>query len=227
MDFEKEAEHMSVKLNLTELERAERVSAVLEIKNLIGRRQFYQAYGLVDEEFDTLWTKKSPAVYTQNDICIQGVENIRKAFLKKQARVGEAHNEMRTLTTPLVYLATDARTAQGFWYSLGHLQEAGKPGEWVDGRICADFILEDGVWKIWHLLSGCDLTLEAGTKRTDKYSEPHMVCDSELTMADVEKVWKVKVGNFFDPSYNFAAWPELPKPYRIWEEMVKNVPDCV
>ena len=54
-----------------------------------------------------------------------------------------------------------------------------------------------------------------------------MACDAELTMADVENVWKVKVGNFFDPSFNWAAWPELPKPYRIWEEMVKNVPDCI
>lgn len=218
---------MYMKLKLTDAERAERVSDVLEIKNLMARRQFYQNYGMVEEEFEELWTKQSEAVYTQNDLLIQGVENIKKAFLKKKARVGEGYSEMRPLTTPLVRLAMDARTAQGFWYSLGHKSPVGEKGKWVNGRICVDFVKEDGEWKIWRLLSGCDLTLVAGTNRTDKYSEPHMLCDGELEMADVENVWRVKVGNFFDPTYNWSPWPELPKPYKTWEEMVKNVPDCI
>ena len=218
---------MAMKLHLTDLERANRVSDILEIKNLIGRRQFYQNYGMVEEEFRDLWSQEADAVYTQNDICIQGLENIQKAFAKKRARVGQGHNEMRPLTTPLVRLAADARTAQGLWYFLGHSSDEGEKGKWVNGRICADFIKEDGAWKIWHLLVGTDLTITAGEKRSDKFSEPHMVCDGELTMADVENVWKVKVGTFFDPAYNWSPYPPLPKDYRIWEEMVKIVPDCV
>jgi hypothetical protein len=63
------------------------------------------------------------------------------------------------LTTPIIQVAADGKTAKGIWFSPGHETYAGEtnpePGgelvaHWCWGKWGADFIKEDGQWKIWH-----------------------------------------------------------------------------
>jgi len=70
---------------------------------------------------------------------------------------------MHTSTTPVIEIAGDGMTAQGAWYSPG----VGIMPIYEDGKIHlqammffekygGDFVLEDGVWKIWHLQMAYD-----------------------------------------------------------------------
>ncbi|MCI9006535.1 MAG: SnoaL-like domain-containing protein [Lachnospiraceae bacterium] len=59
------------------------------------------------------------------------------------------------LTTPMIEVAEDLKTAKAVWWCPGGgtvLQEGRDPDAiWVWGMIGADFVLTDGEWKIWHL----------------------------------------------------------------------------
>jgi hypothetical protein len=64
------------------------------------------------------------------------------------------------LCSPQIVVADDGQTARGVWHCPGHETDPrmgevfdvnAKPvATWVWGRIAADFIRENGEWKIWH-----------------------------------------------------------------------------
>jgi hypothetical protein len=59
----------------------------------------------------------------------------------------------RTLTTPIIEIAGDGKTAKAFWYTIGWTSSAqGDKGQaqWSFERYGIDFVKEDGDWKIWH-----------------------------------------------------------------------------
>jgi hypothetical protein len=71
---------------------------------------------------------------------------------------------MHTQETPVIEVAGDGKTAKGIWYSIG-LSVNGQVSEngqtsistgWMWEKYAVDFALEDGKWKIWHLLSKMD-----------------------------------------------------------------------
>lgn len=59
------------------------------------------------------------------------------------------------LTTPMIEIAEDLKTAKCLWWMPGAgavPQEEGEPKAiWAWGEVSVDFIYEDGNWKIWHL----------------------------------------------------------------------------
>jgi hypothetical protein len=63
-----------------------------------------------------------------------------------------------TQTTPIIEVAGDGKTAKGVWYSPGlHMMaqvrdgKVSKSGGWFWEKYGADFVKEDGKWKIWHI----------------------------------------------------------------------------
>ena len=62
--------------------------------------------------------------------------------------------KMHTLCTPYIIVAGDGKTAKGTWESPGFatmIREGRLQAVWMWERFAADFIKEDGEWKIWHL----------------------------------------------------------------------------
>jgi hypothetical protein len=59
------------------------------------------------------------------------------------------------MTTPVIEVARDLRTARGAWISPGHATDSGGGGtfraSWRWVKYGCDFVTEDGQWKIWHL----------------------------------------------------------------------------
>ena len=61
---------------------------------------------------------------------------------------------MHTHTTGVIEVAGDLKTARGCWLSPGEetFAENGEAAAtWAWSKIGADFIQEDGVWKIWRM----------------------------------------------------------------------------
>jgi hypothetical protein len=50
------------------------------------------------------------------------------------------------LTTPVIQIARDGKTAKAIWWSPGM-----ERGGWAYGKYAVDFVKEDGAWRIWHL----------------------------------------------------------------------------
>jgi hypothetical protein len=139
--------------------RLERLQAVRDVQNLMSRYTYYQSADM-QEETIALFAQHTPGTRAEMMWGIyDGLDSIKKCYLldhlqKKdtKARTGVMHID--TLTTPIIQVAGDGKTAKGIWMSPGLDSSIvdGKPeADWAWFKYGTDFIKEDGVWKIWHL----------------------------------------------------------------------------
>ena len=162
---------------LTLEEKVQRALDYQEVQNVASLHEYYHAVFWHKEEYENIWAKKAEDIsWTNNSEKYEGRESFKRfyvdaaEFMKKMGL--EAIHKMRpeievkpenygtglltchTLTTPVIQIAGDGKTAKGIWMSWGHLTS---PGEgkmertWAYEKYGIDFIKEDGEWKIWHL----------------------------------------------------------------------------
>jgi hypothetical protein len=148
---------------LTDLtSRIERIEAVHEIQNIMGRYSYWHTANMHRECVD-LFALKTPGVRAEMMWGVyEGPEGIERLYpgwhmwMGEEANKGQMH--MHTLTTPVIEVAADLQTAKAVWISPGH--ETMGPGEspggnghaaWAWCKYACDFVREDGQWKIWHL----------------------------------------------------------------------------
>ena len=155
-----------------------RVWDVEQVKQLMHKRVFLQAWDRRQEELDTLWVtepeRKKTASYGSNWGYYVGMEAIRgyyvdahQAHLEEQ-RAANGAEELNLgnmyahpLTTGLVEVARDGQTAKGLWYSIGNEAMARPDGtahvQWMLGKVAADFVREANGWKLWHIVVSTDV----------------------------------------------------------------------
>ena len=137
----------------TEDERIRRVWDIELVKELMNSRVYYIADDRREDELADLWVQKpenqATASYGSNWGYYTGMENIRAWYVdahnadlaKQAAENGKAINQgnmyARPVTTGLVELAQDGRTAKGCWISSGHescfLPDVEKLPDWKPG----------------------------------------------------------------------------------------------
>ena len=86
---------------------------------------------------------------------------------------GRGPMEIRSLDNAIIEIATDGKTAKGFFYVFGlvtDISQRGPISNWVLGSCCFDFIREQDTWKIWHVLYLEDVNTPAGKKWGDPQS---------------------------------------------------------
>ena len=159
LDYLEEKDNIREK-RLNELEHEiERLQAVNEIQNLMCRYQYMHMAGLHDDKVE-LYAQKTPGVSTEvtRGGVYEGFERIRNLYVRRRQASDEGSRlgtmTMHTLTTSLIEVAGDGKTAQGIWVSPGIVTTAsGGKGQagWRWTRFGADFVKEDGKWKFWHL----------------------------------------------------------------------------
>lgn len=150
------------------------------IENMMGRRLYYGVLSKASTVFEDLWCKTAPDPclgtyfgYYKGYDAVRGYYEAQARLLAVKARVAQKLHPAElgamdvsellgvgsfvadTVTTPLIEIAGDGQSAKGLWYIYGadvDYGPAGMKAEWVFGRIGADFVKEDGQWRIWHLL---------------------------------------------------------------------------
>ena len=183
---------------MTDYEALSRAYDIYQIKNVMGRHAYHHALGDHRAELDEIWSSRDDISWGNNMGFWAGRETMYnyyadakevqdEATLKLMAKANpsiEVKKEnfqlgallMHSLTTPLVQVADDGKTAQGMWYSLGQVTNAGPDGtasgSWMHERYAVDFIKEGDDWKIWHFFVGTDLGAPAGQPFTGKFAPP-------------------------------------------------------
>ena len=210
-----------------------------EIRDLMSLRSYYQAMDLRKKELDELWVSEpvhaAKASYGANwgyyysKAEIEGwyvgeFKAKRKAQLKTWSeRSGVPYDEknlgagcmvMFPMSTSLVHIAADGMSAKGIWYMIGQqtdLQPDGTAqGQWQYNKLCADFIKEDGTFKIYHIVCANDQNYRAGTR----YDAPTYIDPKDDGMA-VEFGTPTIPMNVHDNTYNWADnYPPMPEPYE-------------
>lgn len=132
-------------------------------------------------------------------------------------RVGQLH--MHSLTTPVIEVAGDGKTAKGIWISPG---VEGMPGAamWAWLKYGADFVKEDGKWKFWHLgVFGIFLT---------PYNKPWT--EQSLPAGggpELPEEYKPDKKTTYWTSYSTTGKqdliPAIPEPYETWDESTSYV----
>ena len=161
---------------------------VQEIQNLMSRRAFYHSVGRNELEL-ALWAKKSPIRWAQNQGCWVGMDSLKVYYddinrkmqagdLKHLATLNPAikdvpenrgigNNAIHLLTTPIIEIAGDGRTAKGMWYTPGIIMSTsdGKTPTafWIWERYGVDFIREDGHWAFLHVQVNTDFMNPMGS----------------------------------------------------------------
>ena len=205
----------------TDDELIRRVWDVEEIKKLANKRVFYQINGWREKELDELWTADhgDTAAFGENTGYYVGLDSIRKWYTAGQGGVGTLYQH--PISTCLVELAGDGKTAKGLWYCIGQETVPGK-AIWVTGKVAMDFVKEGGAWKIWHVVEANDLSGEAGAN----YSEgsPYWEPDTDPVVKafgtpDVAEL-------LHDPNFNWwDNYPAMPQPYETWSDDISYGPE--
>jgi hypothetical protein len=157
------------------------------VANVMGRHAFYHGAGKNCDELTAIWAKKAPTPNTftnpagawtgehiQSSYCEMNTVNQKKdldALRKIYPEIPDSPSSyaagqflMHTLTTPIIEVAGDGKTAKGMWYSPGIFVGATNGSDGKAGGIYfyekygVDFIKEADGWKIWHIQMFYDLT---------------------------------------------------------------------
>jgi hypothetical protein len=140
--------------------KLDRVDAVQEIQNLMGRYVWEHEVQKDPEFIETKFAKNNPDVSWE--VAHMGLYRGREAVKEILDQHGPRGGSItpgtffvHTLTTPVIEIAEDGQTAKGVWKSPGAETmkdpQTGKlRGMWAWTKYACDFIKEDGKWKILH-----------------------------------------------------------------------------
>jgi hypothetical protein len=219
---------------------------IQQIQNLMSRRAFYHSAGRNDLEFE-LYAKSVPDIsWGQNQGFQVGAEIIKKFYVDEnnanrkaaldrlrklypqikdeEANLGVGGFVIHSLTTPIIEVAGDGKTAKGVWYTPGAIamtDAKGKfGGNWLWERYAVDFIKEDGQWRFWHILVLTDFMSGMG-KDIELMPEAPVGSESaKKAAADMASRWTVINENYkpWAPTVAQQVAPRLPEPYQTFSE---------
>lgn len=142
---------------------------------------------------------------------------------------------MHTNTTPLIEIAGDGKSAKGIWYSpgigLGPKVKKGNVevrGTFFWEKYAADFLKENGQWKLWHIQMFYDFTPALDSKWTDaRGGGPPLDEDKDGKLVQAaERVRELPEGCTPNPK-SYQNWsptrlpdlgPKFPEPYYTFSE---------
>jgi hypothetical protein len=131
-----------------------------DCQNLMSLHAWYHSAFMNDVELDKLWAKEAKdVVFAQNSGYWQGMDKIKAYYgaAVKDKTLTTGHFQMHTITTGVIEVAQDRKTAKGIFYTPGMVGTYNS-GAWMWERYGVDFINENGTWKIWHLHVYSDFT---------------------------------------------------------------------
>jgi len=202
----------------------ERTQAVNEIQNLFGRLQFLHSAGLDWDTVPMYSTRPDTRLYRGELGYWEGsdaAKRVRSIGRRSDAeRIGNM--PVHLLTTPIIEVAKDGKTAKGAWVAAGIVahknRETGEPQcGWEWDKYGIDFIKEDGKWKFWHhhiyrLFHGCGWD----ENWAEQFKKPEMT----MAMPDGLKPDGPAVDdNPYRPDTLQKLIPMPPEPYETWNDV--------
>ena len=129
----------------------------------------------------------------------------------------------RPIDTAVVEVADDLQTAKGLWVVRGLVERittAGPVAFWDFSYWAVDFILEDGAWKIWHMLDLHEIDSRQGVNLTDT-PEPLPEDPAFAEMATVSlprPSHPCTLRQTYGTDRPFTPSPRVPEPYKTFAE---------
>lgn len=175
----------------TKEQLASRIVNLRSIENVMSKYAFLTYYKRFDEAVKNFWCQSAlEPTLTTNDKKIVGHSAIYREIVEKGEEDTRADNEamrklfpelqdkkdseiwgvgtamVHTISTPVIELSEDEKTAKGMFYSMGACteidRETGPKAYWVWEKYAVDFVKEEDGWKIWHMVIMTDFKTPVG-----------------------------------------------------------------
>ncbi len=228
---------------MTLAQKTQRMLDIAEISNVASSHEYYHGATMHQAEIENIWSRREDITWTNNTDKYAN----RKSFwafyvenLKNFPKTGALWYHM--LTTPVIEVAGDGKTAKAIFMSFGNVSGAMQPGQamsqWTEEKYGMDFIKEDGHWKIWHLRTYVEFYVETDKSWTDPKANIAAADTIALAARDAEGKLMAGVqreaGSTFDkvhpdekrvfyPGYTTDRQPQynpaIPKPYCTFAEV--------
>lgn len=201
---------------------------IREIANLMGRYIYRHEVDKDAEFLDTTYALKTPGVSAE--VANGGVylgEGIRRMFVRPPGMESFSMKGglfTHPLTTPVIEVAGDGKTAKGIWISPGYETGAGDPETkkpmacFVYTKYGVDFVKEDGKWKVWHYHVFRVFMTPWNIPFTEEW-------DKNVREKEMEKFaagMKPDLPTSYDHPYSMDTEPEMvpapPEPYETFDE---------
>lgn len=218
--------------------RIQRLEAIQEIHNIMGIYEYFHSAGMYKEKVARIFSQKSPTVCAEVGTWghFVGIESVRRLYEKMHPwgiGGGDMENFRRgsmyehDLTTPVIQVAGDLKTAKGVWMSPGHETRVDRiTGEvqagWCWVKYACDFLNEDEEWKIWHCF--IFLTFFApyhkGWMETGEHPSADQDMDDAIPNAPFDMAPdqpSVMRHNPYAPTYDCMLLPAYPEPYKSYD----------
>ena len=139
------------RLDLLEHE-AERLRSINEVQNLASMYQYYHQTCTMKRTLELFAMKQPDVMMSMHMGTWEGPDKLRGLYehVLREDPIGSIMEHH--MTTPVIVVAQDNQTAKGVWFTPGVecIPGISKHAYWDWARYGADFIKEDGQWKIWH-----------------------------------------------------------------------------
>lgn len=205
-----------------ELEKVvQKLKDVYDIQQLMSKYAYYHIAGMHDEILNELFAKDSEGVHATVPMfgTWEGSEGMQRYtdFHKyvEGDRIGLLM--VHPITTPLIEVAEDGKTAKGMFLSPG-LETAPFGGNlqaaWAYCKYAMDFIKVDGQWKIWH-------SRVCGMMKTmfDRSWVDSVEEDFDHDVPEhLAPTTKASFSTEYKPNKVYDNYPEMPKPYKTFSE---------
>lgn len=129
----------------------------------------------------------------------------------------------RPIDTAVVEVADDLQSAKGLWVVRGLVEkvtEAGPVSFWDFSYWAVDFVLEDGAWKILHMLDLHEVDCRQGINLTDTPESlpvnPAFAKMGEFTFPAPTKACTLR--ETYHANRPFTPSPRVPEPYKTLSE---------
>lgn len=227
-----------------------------QIMNAMSKHVFGYYGQIQQQELSKYWSKRDDIVYAHGSMAYYGKPDVYNYYLGMTAALkekgrdivkrvynkelpedeGPGYKVMNMLLSPYVEIAADRKTARGIWmaYSyMTHLKDDGTPEPSLAlARYGAEFIKEDGEWKLWHRVDYMECGLEhpgtgmmggpppsedgpGGPPGGKPGTPPHGVANMNYAG---QKTLRQRSGGGMAPYEASYPEPRIPEPYETWTE---------
>ncbi|WP_120429727.1 nuclear transport factor 2 family protein [Acinetobacter baylyi] len=142
------------------IQRLERLESYNQVKNVMGSF-VYLLNATHFNEIPNLFALDQKDVRSEMAWGVyEGASSIKRLYTKEvaqpeQVNEGKGQLNVYNLTTPVIEVAKDLKTAKGVWIvpsvNTGYYTSDKITANWGYTKYAADFINVNGEWKIWHL----------------------------------------------------------------------------
>lgn len=216
-----------------------------EVQNIMGK--YSQSYCIKQEgALPQFWSKREDISLGLNNGYYIGQEAVHGYYAAIEAETklasrliaqrfpkkleGKTEEELfgvgqisyRPIDTPVIEVADDLQSAKGLWVVRGLVEKittAGPVSFWDFSYWAVDFILEDGAWKILHMLDFAEVNARQGTDLLHVPPLPEDPAFAEMASISLPEPTKpCALRETYRADRPFTPSPGVPEPYKTLAE---------